>query len=528
MCLVFLLLLLPAPQRPVPTAADTAVLQLGSRLVTVFRARVAAVDPGERAASASRRIEAALAAGTDSVTTQQAPDGVLVLVGGRAAFVISRADVDTAAGQTLEEAAATVTGRLRTAITEVQKSRSVLALLVALAQGFAATAALALAIALLLQGRRRVTARLRGLTAAARPRFSIRGVTLLRPLQVISAARAAVTLLAWGLGLVAGYLYLTFLLTRFPATRAWGEALGHYLVTMLANLGLGALRALPGLFTVAVIVVAVRFVVGLVRTAFDAVGRGTLVLPGIHPDTAKPTRRIVTALLWMFALVVAYPYFPGSGSAAFRGVSVFVGVLLSLGSAGLVGQAMSGLVLMYSRAFKEGDFIQAGETQGTVQSLGLLSTRVRTPKNEYVTLPNNVIVGRPITNYSTPQSAHEALTIYSSVTIGYATPWRRVHELLNSAARRTDGVLAEPAPYVLQRALNDWYVEYQVNAAIDPGRAAELPRFYSTLHANIQDAFRDAGVEIMSPTYLALRDGNAPTIPEAQGPGKRGGGAGHD
>jgi small-conductance mechanosensitive channel len=496
------------------------VLQVGSRVVAVFRSHLGASDPHDRANAAVRRIKAALAAGADSVATRPAPEGMLFLLGGRPAFVLTSADADTAGGQTLEDAATTAARRLHTVVTEARESRSIVALLVALAQVLSATAGLALAIALLVKGRRRVLTWLDAVTATALPKLRIRFLTLLRPSQLIGAARAVVMILAWAVGLIAGYIYLTFLLTRFPATRGWGEALGHYLVTTVANLGLGALRTVPGLFTVVLIFLAARFGARLLQTVFDAVVRGRLTLPGIHPDTARPTRRIATALLWMFALIVAYPYLPGSDSAAFKGVSVFAGILVSLGSAGLVGQAMSGLVLMYSRAYREGDYILAGAIQGTVQSLNLLSTRLRTVKNEYVTLPNNVIVTGAVTNYSAAARESESLTIYSSVTIGYDVPWRRVHELLIAAAARTDGVLAEPEPYVLQRALNDWYVEYQVNAAIDPQGASELPRRYSALHANIQDAFNKAGVEIMSPTYLALRDGNTPTIPDAAPPKK--------
>jgi small-conductance mechanosensitive channel len=246
---------------------------------------------------------------------------------------------------------------------------------------------------------------------------------------------------------------------------------------------------------------------------FDAAADRRITLPGIHPETAQPTRRIVTVLMWLFAVTLAYPYLPGSGSAAFKGVSVFAGVLFTLGSAGLVGQAMSGLVLMYSRSFKVGDYVEAGGIQGEVVELGLLSTRLRTPKNEYVSLPNNVVVGRAVTNYSAAAAHRRPLVLYSSVTIGYDVPWRRVHELLIGAARSAADVLPEPAPYVLQRALDDSYVEYQVNAAVDPARAAEQPQLYSALHAAIQDAFAAAGVEILSPSYHAVRDGNAATVP---------------
>ena len=386
-------------------------------------------------------------------------------------------------------------------------------LLTAAALVIVATALLVAIARVLIYLRRQATARLQGLAAQAAPRLRVRGLVLLRADQLAPAVARGVTIAAWLLGLAAAYLYLTFALTRFVWTRPWGSALGEFLLATLGRLGLAVVHAVPNLFVVLVILAATRFAVGLVRAVFDAAAEHRITLPGIHPETAQPTRRIVTVLMWLFALILAYPYLPGSGSASFKGVSVFFGLLLTLGSAGLVGQAMSGLVVMYSRSFRVGDFIQVGGTQGTVVELGLLSTRLRTPKNEFVSLPNGVVVGGAVTNYSKAAEFRSPLLVYSSVTIGYDVPWRRVHELLIAAAGRTEGVLAAPAPYVLQRALDDSYVEYQVNAAVDPGRAAEQPQLYSRLHAAIQDAFAAAGVEILSPSYRAVRDGNAATLP---------------
>jgi small-conductance mechanosensitive channel len=384
-----------------------------------------------------------------------------------------------------------------------------------------ATALLVVVARVLAHLRRRTAARLQALADAAAPRLRVRGVVLLRAEQLRRAATTGVTTGAWLRGLAAGYLYLTFALTRFVWTRPWGDALGGFLVSTLAELGLGVVRAVPNLFVVVLILAATRFAVGLVRSVFEAVAQRRITLPGIHAETAPPTRRIVTILIWLFAVTLAYPYVPGSNSAAFKGVSVFAGLLFALGSAGLVGQAMSGLVVMYSRSFRVGDFVQVGGIQGSVVELGLLSTRLCTPKNEYVSLPNSVVVGGAVTNYSRAAEYRRSLLVYSSVTIGYDVEWRRVHELLIAAARRTEGVLAEPAPYVLQRALDDSYVEYQVNAAVDPAQAAEQPQLYSRLHAAIQDAFAQAGVEILSPSYRAVRDGNAAAVPVEQRPDAR-------
>ena len=497
---------------------DTATLRVGDRDVIQFRGSLGAATAGERASAAARRIGVAIEAAAESVTVQPAPGGILVLLGGGPMFVVTASDADTADGGTVVATAAGAARQLQQAVREVEASTNLTSILVALALALAATGLFVLAIRLLVTGRRKLAARLGRVTAEAVPRLSLRGFTLLRPSQLLGAARVSLGAITWALGLIAGYLYLTFVLTQLPWTRAWGQALGHYLITTISRLALGALGAVPGLFTVAIILIATRFVVRLVHSLFDAVERGLVVLPGIHPETAQPTRRIVTALIWLFALVITYPFLPGSQSAAFKGVSVFAGLLVTFGSAGVVGQAMSGLVLMYSRGFKVGDYVQVGQIQGTVVLLGLLSTRLRTPKNEYVTVPNSVVVGGAVTNYSAPRDHGHPLTIYSSVTIGYDVPWRQVHELMIAGAKATEGVLEAPAPFVLQRALDDFYVEYQVNAAIDATRAPELPSFYSRLHAAIQDAFWAAGVEILSPSYHAVRDGNTAAIPPEQRP----------
>jgi small-conductance mechanosensitive channel len=390
---------------------------------------------------------------------------------------------------------------------------SLTALLVSVGLTLLATALLVLLVRVLARVGRLAARRLRGLAAAAAPHLRLKGVVLLRPEQLLRAASVGVTALVWLVGLSAAYLYLTFVLSRFPWTRSWGSALGQFLLTTLGSLGLGILRAVPDLFVVVLIFLVTRFANRILRLLFDAAAERRIVLPGVHPDTARPTRRIASVLLWVFAIAIAYPHLPGSESTAFRGVSALAGLLFALGSAGLVGQAMSGLVLMYSRSFKVGDFVEVAGVQGTVVELGLLSTRVRTPKNEFVTLPNGVVVGGAVFDYSMARDHGQVLFLHTSVTLGYDTPWRRAHELLVAAASRTDGMLRDPAPYVLQRALDDSYVEYQLNAAIDPARAQELPAFYSALHAAIQDAFAEAGVEILSPSYRAVRDGNPPALP---------------
>ena len=230
-------------------------------------------------------------------------------------------------------------------------------------------------------------------------------------------------------------------------------------------------------------------------------------LPGVHPETAQPTRRLVSALLWLFALVLSYPYLPGSDSDAFKGMSVFIGLLISLGSSGIVNQAMSGLTITYSRAVRIGDYVKIGDVEGTVTHLGSLSTKIETDQYEDVTIPNAVVVSTLITNYS--RIAHgEGVLVPVAVTIGYDVPWRQVHALLLRAAERTKGVQRNPAPVLRQTDLRDFYVEYTLLVCLEQPslRATTL----GALRANIQDVFNEFGVQIMSPNYFA--DPHAPKV----------------
>jgi small-conductance mechanosensitive channel len=325
------------------------------------------------------------------------------------------------------------------------------------------------------------------------------GESAKRELRFLKILRALLTALLWIVFLTVSYAWLAFSLEQFPYTRPWGESLGETLLELFWWLTDGAVRAIPGLFVVLLILFLARMVSRLVRGLFEAVEAGRIILPGLHPETAQPTRRIVNSLVWLVALVVAYPYFPGSSSAAFKGLSVFVGLVISLGSTGIVNQAMSGLMLMYARALRPGDFVRVGEVEGTVSDLGMLSTKVRSLLNEEVTVPNAVVISRETVNYS--RFEDEGVAITTSATIAYDTPWRTVHALLEAAAEKTPGLRHESKPRVLQTALSDHYPEYRLIAVID--RPKERGPVLSALHQNIQDLFHQNGIQIMSPHYVS-------------------------
>ena len=483
-----------------PFALDTAALVMQHRTVVVFRAPLGALSPADRASAASRRIEALAESNVaDSVFARAIPEGVLISVGPHSIFTITQADVDTLRGATLALTSRSAVSQLGAVLLATREERSLAHIVSAIGFAVAATVVFLIALRLLRAGRRLALGKL----PAARSQLAdiaVGGFTLLSTESLLLIARRVVSLLAWAAGLFMAYLWLAYVLTRFAYTRPWGEALGSYLTTTAGHLALVALSGIPGIFTVVLILIAARWVTRVVAAFFDAVETGGVEVPWVHAETANPTKRIAIALLWLFAIVVAYPYVPGSGSDVFKGVSVFAGLVLSLGSSGIMNQAMSGLVLMYARALKPGDYVRVGETEGTVIELGMLSTKIATTKREEVTLPNAVVVAATIKNFSRPV-ADGGVLLYTSVTIGYDAPWRQIEGLLLTAAHRTAGLLEEPRPFVLKTALSDFYVEYQLNAQlVDP---ASRVRVLDQLHAHILDAFNEYGVQIMSPHFMA-------------------------
>ena len=297
----------------------------------------------------------------------------------------------------------------------------------------------------------------------------------------------------------------------FPQTEGLAYRLLGYIWNPIRGIFVGIIDYIPKLFTIIVIWYAVKYLVRFVLYLAREVEGGRLKINGFYPDWAMPTFHIIRFLLYAFMIAMIYPYLPGSNSGVFQGISVFVGLIVSLGSSTVIGNIIAGLVITYMRPFKIGDRIQLNDTTGNIIEKTPLVTRIRTPKNEVVTVPNSFVMSSHTVNYST--SAREyGLIIHSEVSIGYDIPWRKVNELLIDAALNTPGVVDDPRPFVLETSLSDWYPVYQVNAYIK--ETDKMPQIYSNLHQNIQDKFNEAGIEIMSPHYMAMRDGNETTIPK--------------
>jgi len=303
--------------------------------------------------------------------------------------------------------------------------------------------------------------------------------------------------------------YLAVVLSLFPWTSTIVRSVGGYVLAPIRAMFATLVAYIPNVFFLLVIVVVSHYAIKFVALIFREVGKGNLVIPDFDPEWSEPTYKIVRFLIIAFTAVVAFPYLPGAASPAFRGISLFLGLLLSLASSSAISNMIAGTILTYTNAFRVGDRVRIADTTGDVVEKTLLVTRLRTIKNVDVTIPNGMVLAGQITNYST--GAERGLILHTSVTIGYDAPWRRVHELLLGAAARTDGLLREPVPFILQTSLDDFYVTYELNVFTHD--AQRMAAIYSDLHQNIQDSFNEGGVEIMSPHYEALRDGNPPAVP---------------
>ena len=309
------------------------------------------------------------------------------------------------------------------------------------------------------------------------------------------------------------YFYLTFVLRLFPWTRKFGDGFLQYFFRALEVFSQEIAKYLPNIFIILLIVFITHYLLRAIKPFFTALSRGTLVIHGFYPDWANPTYNLLSLLIIALAIVIAFPYLPGFNSPAFQGVSVFLGVLFSLGSTSAIANVVGGIILIYTRSFQLGDKISIGDVIGDVIEKGLLVTRIRTPANRIITIPNSSLLNTNVINFSVSQREFkQPLILQTTVTLGYDLPWRKVHATLKEAALATQFIVSEPAPFVLQTSLDDFYVSYQLNAYTD--HPNKMVYIYSELHQNIQDKCNEVGIEIMSPHYKALRDGNHSTIPE--------------
>ena len=337
---------------------------------------------------------------------------------------------------------------------------------------------------------RRLQSRLKELEARS---FKLLSVEELR-----SAWHGGLRAVHYVVGLVLVVACLNYALTLLPWTRHVARRGAALLIDPLTTMWTGLVDALPGLVFIAILVIVTRYVLRLTQLFFSGIANGTIRPAGFEKDWAWPTYRLLRIAVIAFALVIAYPYIPGSDSEAFKGVSLFLGLLMSLGAASMVANSLAGYALIYRRAFKVGDRIQVGDVTGDVVAIRQQVTQLRTPKNEEVIIPSSMILSSHVINYSS-LAREKGLILHTTVGIGYETPWRQVEAMLIEAANRTEGLLREPPPFVLQTSLGDFCVTYEINAYCD--RPQEMAKLYTALHRNILDVFNEHGVQIMTPAY---------------------------
>jgi small-conductance mechanosensitive channel len=470
-----------------------APVVIANRVVIDLYGPLAGYTAKERARGAIERIEAALDADPNAeVSFGEYEEGTRVRVGGRQAFIVTAIDIDAQAGETTMLVAREVAKRLERAIAERREQRSPRYLLVAAAKALAAT----LVFGLFMWGLVRGSGWLgHQFAEAADEKARKLHVGSVRPL-----VRRLITVLAWVIGAAAAIVWVTTILEFFPYTRRWGEELELNLLRIVKDVALAIVGAVPGLVIVAIVLLLARAVIGLVRVFFLRVEFGRIHVGWLDGETVAPTRRIFTIVVWVFAAAIAYPYLPGAQTEAFKGLSVLLGLMVSLGGASVIGQAFSGLILMYARTLRRGDYVRVGDTEGTVITLGMFATRIRTGLGEEVTLSNAGIMAQSVKNYSRAVEG-AGYVLDTVVGIGYGTPWRQVEAMLLEAARRTGDVAREPAPWVRQTGLGDFYVEYRLVAYAPLECPAPRIEVLGRLHGNIQDVFNEHGVQIMSPHY---------------------------
>ena len=493
-------------------AAAGTTVKFDGRPVLVVRSAPAGMTVRERAALIADRLSAVAQTPQIKIEDIQPRDagGAVEIVA--ADIVLMRVtDADaTAAGRDRSALASEYAAQMREAVRRFRAARSLRS---RVANDIEAVIAAAFLLAILLALRwirRWASIAIERRRASGILGIHVQSVEVVRADRLARMLAGAIAVAYWAVVLILLYSFVPLVLRLFPGTEQLRLSLRGFVLAPLTAIWNSVVSSLPSLFFVAIIALLAYLAIRLSDFIFTRIGDRTIMLQGFPPDLASPTAKLVRLFLIVMALVAAFPYLPGSRSPAFQGVSIFFGVLLSLGSSSAVANVISGVILIYMRPFRPGDRVSIAGTVGDVVEKTLLVTRIRTVKNVIVTIPNAAVMGFHILNYST-STTDVGLILHTTVTIGYEDPWRRVHELLIGAARSTSGILAEPAPFVLQTALNDFYVSYEINAyTADASRMAEI---YSELHANIQDKFNEAGVEINSPHYQAIRDGNRTTIP---------------
>ncbi len=467
----------------------------------LFNVRGASALPAEERAA---RIEAAIKkvardSSFDPANLSLVEDGPFTSIMAGDTRVLAVVDADARLeGINRGELAVVVSARVKRAIEDYRADRQPDALIAGGLRALAATVVLLLVVVAMRWMWRSLERRM---AAGVEQRLRAMGVESLQEGSAVRAAgvlRSTLGALRTVVMLMAAFVYLNIVLGLFPWTRPLHARVASWFVEPLRVIGQGIVGAIPDLIFLVILFVILRWLIGLIRLYFFAVERGSVIIGGFDPEWAQPTFKIVRVLVILLGVVVAYPYIPGSSSAAFKGVSIFAGIVFSLGSSSVISNLIAGFTMTYRRAFRIGDRVRIGSVEGDIADVRLQVTHLRTPKNEDVVIPNSVILNGEVVNYST-LARSRGLVLHTTVGIGYETPWRQVEAMLLMAAGRVEGLLREQPPFVLQKALGDFCVTYEINVYCD--RPQAMAQLYTELHRSILDVFNEYGIQIMTPAY---------------------------
>ncbi len=438
----------------------------------------------------------------DSIRTSDFNEPLTFIVTGNE-ILMGVLDFDAVSkGKSRQQLAAEYSQVIRTAIEKYRKDRSLKQLIYGLLYTFIATIVLIAILILMGKFKHKIDQRIEERFKGWKKGLQIQSVEIVRAEKINELLKGGLKGIRLILFLVFLYIYLQLVLGFFPLTRPIADQVFGYVLSPLTTIGNGFIKHIPNLLFIAILVLLVSYILKAMKIFFLGIEKERVTIHGFYPEWAKSTYRILSFLVIAFSVVIAFPYIPGSDSLAFKGVSVFVGVLFSLGAQSAVSNIIAGFALTYRRAFRVGDRVRIADFSGDVLETRLQVTTLRTVKNEEIIVPNSMILNSHVINYSA-KARENGLILHTAVTIGYDTPWRQVHAMLLMAAHKTPGLLDEPEPFVLQKSLDDFYVTYELNVYTD--KPEKMAVFYSELHQNILDVFNEYGVQIMSPNYVADR-----------------------
>ena len=480
---------------------DTAMVRIDG--IKLFPVRGITAYPAKRRAyEIQQRIKAISKDETikvDALTLKKRPDRTSIMV--NTIEIMNVVELDATYARVERDLLAEIyLGRIKETIEKYREERTSDVVLINILYVLAATALLILVLFGYRLGFRYLRQNIMARFDSNIKALQIKSVEILNANQIKATLHGLITTIKVALIIITIYLYLQFALSLLPWTRTFAFSLIEVTMEPLKVIGEGILEYIDNIVFIIILIILFRYVLKVIYMFFSALRGERIKLSGFEPEWAWPTYRLVRIFVIAFAFVVIFPYIPGSDSAAFKGVTLFLGVLFSLGSSSYISNIIAGYSMTYRRAFKVGNRVKIGEVVGDVEEIRLLVTHLRSLKNEEIVIPNSKILNTEITNYST-MAEEQGIILHTTVGIGYEVPWRQVEAMLLMAAQRTTGLLTEPKPFVLQKLLSDYAVHYELNVYCDD--PTRMLTFYSALHQNIQDVFNEHGVQIMTPSYVA-------------------------